>query len=296
MRARFFSLISLWSRPLRPGDGDDAVVEHLFGEGGAEFDLQFFRLWLHDRAAFLDVGGDDVAAERNDRRVADDAFVEDGDVGGAAADVHQGHAGLFFLFGEGGVGTGDGFEGEVGHFQARLFDAAEHVVDRRDLSGDDVEIGFQPDAAHPDRIGDALLAVHGEFLREHVDDLVAGWQHEFEHVIDNAVNVAAGDLGMVALAGQDAAVLQAFDVLAGNADVHGAKFHARIALGNLDGFADGVDRFFDVADHAAQYADAFDLADAEDFELAMVVFAPGQATHFRGANVQRDDHIVGLWE
>jgi hypothetical protein len=143
-----------------------------------------------------------------------------------------------------------------------------------------VEIGFQTHAAHPDRVGDALLGVHGELLRENVNDLVAGWQHEFEHVVHEAVNVAVGDFGVIAFAGQDATMLQAFDVLSGNADVYGAELHAGIALADFHGFTDGANGFFDVGDHAAQYADAFDFADSDDFEFAVRVFRPARQQTF----------------
>ena len=118
-----------------------------------------------------------------------------------------------------------------------------------------------------------------------MDDLVAGRQHEFEHVVYEAINVAAGDFGVVALAGQDAPVLQTFDVLTGDANVHRVQFHAGVALADFDGFADGADRFFDVRDHAAQHTDTFDLADSDDFEFAMCIFAAGEAADFRRANV-----------
>ena len=124
------------------GDGDDAVVEHLVGERRAKFHLEFFRLRGHHRAAFFDVGGDDIAAERNDGGVPDDAFMEHRDVCGTATDVHQCHACLFFLIAEGGIGAGNGFEGQVGDFETGLFDAAVDVVDGSDLPRDDVKVCF----------------------------------------------------------------------------------------------------------------------------------------------------------
>ncbi len=135
-------------------------------------------------------------------------------------------------------------------------------------------------AAHPDRVGDALLRVHRELLREDVDDLVAGWQHELEHVVHEAVNVAVSDFGVIAFAGQDATMLQAFNVLSGDADVYAAELHAGIALADFHRFADGANGFFDVGDHAAQYTRAFDFADSDDFEFAVRIFTPGEAADF----------------
>ncbi len=194
IRARFFSLISLWSRPLRPGIVMMRLSYTSLARADPNFHFQFFRLRLHHRAAFFNIGSNNVAAERNHRRVANNAFVEDRNISGTATDVHQSHARLLFLVGQRSIGTGDGFQSKISHFQARLFDAAENVIDRRNLPGDNVEIRFQTNAAHPDRVSNALLAIHRKFLREYVDNFVAGWQHEFEHIIDDAVNVAASNL------------------------------------------------------------------------------------------------------
>jgi hypothetical protein len=129
-----------------------------------------------------------------------------------------------------------------------------------------------------------------------VNDLVARRQHELEHIVYEAVNVAIGDFSVIAFAGKNAPMLQAFDVLSGNADVYGAELHAGISLADFHGFADSANGFFDVGDHAAQYTRAFDFADSDDFEFAVRIFTPGEAADFCRAYVQGDDHIVGLWD
>ena len=73
------------------------VLVHFLFEGRTKLVLERFGVLLEDAAALFDVVGDGVAAKRNDGGVADDAFLEDGDIGGAATDVNQGHAGLFFF-------------------------------------------------------------------------------------------------------------------------------------------------------------------------------------------------------
>lgn len=251
---------------------------------------------MHDGTAFFDVGGDDVAAEGDDGGMSDDSVVEYGDVGGAAADIDQGDTGLFFFVGEHGLGAGDRFEGEIADFESGFFDAAEQVVDGSNLACNDVEVGLEAHAAHPDRIANALLVVHREFLRKYVDDFVARGQHELEHVVDEPVDVAAADFGVVAVAGQQSAVLEAFDVLASDADLHDAEFHAGLPFGYFDGFFDRVYRFFDVADHAAQDACAFDLAEAEHLKFAVFVSSAGHAADLCGSDVERYDDIRSLWD
>jgi hypothetical protein len=228
--------------------------------------------------------------------MADNAFVEYGDVRCTATDVNQGNTSLLFLIAEGSVGAGDGLEGKIGDFKAGLFDTAGYVIDGSNLPRNDVEVCFQSHAAHADRVGDALLGVYCKLLRKNVDDLISGWQHQFEHIVHKAVNVAIGDLGVIAFTGQDTTMLQTFDVLSGNSDVHAAELHLSIALADFHGFADGANGFFDVGDHSAQYTRAFDFADSDDFEFAVRVFAPGEAADFCRAYVQGNDHIVGLWD
>jgi hypothetical protein len=93
-----------------------------------------------------------------------------------------------------------------------------------------------------------------------MNNLVAWRQHEFEHVVHNAINIAVGNFRVIAFAGQDATVLQAFDVLACNANVHGVKFHAGIAFADFYCIADSADGFFNIGDNAAQYACTFNFA------------------------------------
>jgi hypothetical protein len=129
-----------------------------------------------------------------------------------------------------------------------------------------------------------------------MDNLVAGRQHEFEHIVHQPVDVAAGNFRVIAFTGKDTAVLQTFDVLAGNADVYGTELHARLPFGDFHRFADGVHCFFDVADDATQDAYAFDFADTDNFEFSMTVPAASEAAYLCGTDVQGNDHIMGLWE
>ena len=149
-----------------------------------------------------------------------------------------------------------------------------------------MEIGFQTHTTHPDWVGDALLIIHGVFLWDDVQNFVAGRQHQFVHVVNETLNVFVRNFRVVVVTGKDATVLQTLDVLTRNADVDARKFRLGVAFSRLDGFRNGIDRFFDVGYDATHDANAFNFSDAEDFEFAVFIFATSNGAHFSCANVQ----------
>ena len=155
-------------------DANDLIGLGFLGQGRAKFLLQLLRLTLHDLASLTDVIADDVAAEGNDRGVADDAVLENGDVRCAASDVDQGHACFLFFLGEHRGGGGERFEDELVDFKACLADALVDVLGCGHLAGDDVEVRFEANAAHANGVLDALFVVHREFLGNDVQDFFPG--------------------------------------------------------------------------------------------------------------------------
>ena len=238
-----------------------------------------------------DVVADDVATEGNDRGVADDAVLENGDVRCTASDVDQGHACFFFFFGEHGSGGGERLEDELVHFEASLADALVDVLGRGHLAGDDVEVGFQANAAHADGVLDALFVVHSEFLRNHVQDFFPGLHHELVHVLDEGFDVVLADFRFEVLPGDESAVLQTLDVLPRDAHVHQSDLGPHLLLGLLHGLLDGCHRAVDVGHDAARHAHRFTSAVAEQFNLAKLIFLTNEAGNFRGSDVETDDDL-----
>ena len=274
------------------GNDDQAVLEHLAGEGGTVVNLEFFGVVLHDGTAGLYVFGEDVTTEGNHGRVADDAVLENGNVRRSTANVNEGDARLLLVFVQHGSGAGDGFQRYAGHFQTGPLHAAVDVVAGRDLAGDDVEVRLQPGAGHTDRVGNSLLIVDGVLLRDHVQDLIAGGQDKLVHVADQPVDVPLGDLVLGVIAHQHAAVLQALDVLAGNTDVDNVKRLATRLLGQFAGLADGADGFLNVGNDAPHDALGFHLAGAEDFQTPVSVALPHEGADFGGADVKSGYDVV----
>ena len=54
-----------------------------------------------------------------------------------------------------------------------------------------MDVGLEPDAAHPDGVGHAVLPVDDELLREHVEDLAVGGHRDVLRVFEQAVHVVA---------------------------------------------------------------------------------------------------------
>ena len=248
---------------------------------------------LEDPAALLDVVGDGVAAERNHGRVADDALLENGNVGGAAADVDERHAGLLLFFAQDGGAGGDGLEDELIDLQAGPLDAAVDVLGRGRLSGDDVEVGFEAHAGVADGLLDAGLAVHGELLRQHVEDLLPRQHLELLHVLDELLDVLPVDFLLRLGPDQLSPMLQALNVLPRNAHVDHLDAHVGGLLGGFHGGPDGLDGLLDVGHHAAGHPDGFTPAIPDDLQLAMGILLAHDAGDFGGSDVESDDDVLG---
>ena len=121
--ANFFKITSFNAR-----NRDDAVVKNLFREGVTKLDFQSLGLVLHHSTTFFNVRSNHVAAKRNDCRVANNAFLENRDVGRAATDVHQSNARFFFFFAQNRNCRSDGFEGHTFNFQTTSFNATVNVI------------------------------------------------------------------------------------------------------------------------------------------------------------------------
>jgi len=97
--------------------------------------------------------------------------------------------------------------------------------------GDDVHLGLEPHAAHADRVLDAVLVVDDELLRDHVDDLAVHRDGDRLGGLDDAFHVGGRDLVVLARDRDDAAAVDAADVVAGDAGVDALDLDARHALG-----------------------------------------------------------------
>ena len=239
-----------------------------------------------------DVAGDLVAAEReNIGQVRRTVQIGKG-VGRATADVDQQHAQLLFVPAQHGRGGGQRLQDDVVGLEAGAVDAADDVLCRGDRAGDDVDLGLQPHAHHPDRIPYAVLLVDGELLRDHVDDLPVHGYDDRLGGIDHALHVVARDLPVPAGDGDDPSRVDSFDVAAGDARERARDFTAGHHLRGLHGVQQRAHGGVDVDDHAAAQSPRRGGADADDLKPALVADLRDDRAHLAGADVQPDDHVV----
>src|SRR5690606_9146638 len=176
-----------------PRNGYDLIVLVLPGPGGTEFYLQQFGLFFDDRAALLDVLGNHIAPKGYHGGMSDDPVLEDGQIGGSAPDVDQGHPGFLLLLAQDRIGRGKGFQGDGIQLQVGTLDAAANVLDRGHLSDHHMEIGLQTATVHPLGLLDLCLSVHLVFLWQDMDDLLPGEHDQFVHLIAELVQVRIVD-------------------------------------------------------------------------------------------------------
>ena len=128
--------------------------------------------------------------------------------------------------------------------------AFQHVGDERVSTGNDVRVDFEPRAGHADRIAHAVVSVHRELARQGMDDLPVGADVDQLRGIHDAPHVAPHDFTLFARNGDDATIVRALNVLAGNTDVDVRDVDARHSFGPLGCRLDRADRLFEIRDDA----------------------------------------------
>ena len=100
----------------------------------------------------------------------------------------------------------------------------------------DVDVHFEPRTEHPDGIRDAGLAVHKKMLADGVDNVVFRRQIDRLRVFNHILHVVFGNFAVGGNHRMHAAIVEAADVRAGDAEINVPDFH----VGHLLGFDDGV--------------------------------------------------------
>src|SRR5262245_7258564 len=250
------------------------------------------RLGLRRRRAqrHRDVVGDLVARDRDHGGMPDRAVREDGDIGGAAADVEQAHAEVFLVLRQHRARGGEGLQDEVVHLQATAAHALHDVLRRRHRARDDMHLDLEAHARHADRLAHVLLAVDDELLAQHVQDLLVGGNVDRPRRVDRALDVERAHFAV--LDGDHPGGIEAADVAAGDADEGRADLAVGHELGLLQRALDRCHRRLDVDDHALLQPLGLVAAHAQDFERAVGAQLCHETRHLRGPDVQRHDEVL----
>ena len=228
--------------------------------------LQLLGVWRRRAERDADVVGDLVAGDRQHGGVADRAATEHRDVGRTGADVDQADAEIALVGQQRRVARREVLQDQLVDLETAGFDALVDVLRRRDRAGDDMDLGFEADAVHADRIMDAFAAIDDEFLRDHMQDLLVGGDCDRARGVDHAVDIAIGDAAGTHR--RNAGRIEAADVRTGDAHVNRLCAAVGHVLGVLDRALDRLRRQFDIDDVTAVHAARGRLAEADDLDAA----------------------------
>src|SRR5712664_3503450 len=262
--------------------GERAAVVLLERLGGGERRAQADR----------DVVADVIAAERQDRGVPDGAVAQQGQVGGAAADVDDEDAELLLVGIEDRLRRGDRLQHHVLHGEPRAVDGADHVLHGGHGGGDDVHLHLQPHARHAEGLAHAVGVVHHEGLRQDVQDLAILRDVDGARGVHRAVDVGLAHLAVLARHGHHAAAVAGADVAARHAGVDGRDLDARHLLGLGHRLTDRLDGGVDVDHDAAAQPTRRGRADADDVEASAEAGRRNDGADLGGADVQADDQVL----
>ena len=184
--------------------------------------------------------------------MTDRALGPDRDIGGATADIDQADAEILLVVGEHRVGGSERLQHEVIDLQATAAYALDDVLRRRHRPGDDMHLRLEAEAAHADRLTDAVLVVDDEFLREDVQDLLVGRDRHRARGLDDAIDVHRRHF--LVLDRDHAIRVETLDVAAGDSRID--LFHLGVGhqLDFLDHARNRRHRLLDVDDDALPQA------------------------------------------
>ena len=169
-----------------------------------------------------------------------------------------------------------------------------HVLRGGHRAGDDVHLGFQPHAAHAQRLAHAFLAVDAVFLGQDVQHLMVRWNGHRARGFNHAVDVHLGDFAI--LDRHHAVRVHALDVTAGDAGEHLVNLAVGHQFRLFQRALDGLHRGFDVHHHAALQTARRGVAHADDIELAVLQDFCDDRHNLGCADVEANQHVLAfLW-
>ena len=81
-------------------------------------------------------------------RMLDGVIGKHGDIGGAAAKIHQRHADFAFFLSKDSLGRSQGLKGDIRHLKLAAVAGTHDVLRRRHRPGDNVNLYFKAHAGH----------------------------------------------------------------------------------------------------------------------------------------------------
>ena len=114
----------------------------LFHNTSATGDFQFFGQFFCNLAHSGNIAGDDGSSNGDNLRENRTSVAINSQVGGAAADVYQGYALVFFLFAQTGKSRSDRLQNNIFSRPTGIFHTKQDFFDFAFITGNQLEIAF----------------------------------------------------------------------------------------------------------------------------------------------------------
>ena len=197
------------------------------------------------------------------------------------------------LAAEHGERGGEAGKRDVLHFELEALDRADGILDATGEAVDDVHVHGKARAGHPDGVHDAALVVDHEMLADGVENLVLRRNVDRLGIAHHVLRVLVGDEPVGRDDGMHAAIADAVDVIAGDAEINRADLDTGHRLGFRQCGADILFGRGQVGDLPLAHAARPGLPQADDVQRTLLVHFADDGADLGGADLESDDDLVG---
>src|SRR5712692_3538926 len=282
-----------WRTVAHTGNLDRTVSLHECGGGTAVASLDSFRFGNWRAQADGEIVREVIAANRNCAGVTHHSAAEDNQFRGAAADIQQAAAKVALVLRQTRFCRSEQFEHRIADEDSGFVRGGDQILRGGNGGSHQMDVDFEPLADHPDRVANAILRVHHEFMRKHVQNLAVFGKGDVARRIHGAADVVALDVSRTLSKGDAAAAVYPAHVGSGHSDQRLFHRHIRNAFGFFDRATDGTHGRIEIDDQAL--AKPLGLGRAKRQKLHKYAFDfRDQHACFRAADVQPDQVFVFL--
>ena len=155
-----------------------------------------------------------------------------------------------------------------------------------------MEIGLQFLAQHSDRIEHAVLPVDVIMLDDRVQKRVLRRDAHFARVDLHVLDILLVDLVAIVRQSDAAAIVEALNVRAGDADVDAANHDVALLFGIDDRLVHALHRRLEIDDLAFAHAARRRLADPENLDRAVGFSFADDDANFRSSDFETDHQVA----
>jgi len=169
------------------------------------------------------------------------------------------------------------------------FHRADHVLQTIQAAMHNVHVHSHPGAAHDDWVGDAILAVHEKMLANGVNNVILRGQVDRLRIFNDVLDVFLRDFPICRNDRMNAAIIEAAQVAAGNAQEDTADFDIGHLLRLDDRVSDILFGHVRIGHLALANATRTRLTEADDVQGVISAQFANDGTDFRSADLEADD-------